>query len=179
MDVSGTLGEYLLKGWVSETVSIIRIMLIVIIQIMSNDICKRCSQVPLMRSKTSPPTEFCANCDGGPVSQISSSSALSQKSVSSQDSASQEASRPSTPPTEVSSTLSSPTFVHPVDMQEIARRRQQSDYASSEIGKLLLKGWAMLADECPNVNCYGIPLVRPPKANGEVDPRKVHIIFTY
>lgn len=60
-----------------------------------------------------------------------------------------------------------------MDTEEILRRRQQSDLASSEIGKLLLKGWAMLADECPNPQCYGIPLVRPPKAGGEKDPRKV------
>jgi uncharacterized Zn finger protein (UPF0148 family) len=53
------------------------------------------------------------------------------------------------------------------------RRRQQSDAASIEIGKRLLKGWAMLADECPNGGCYGIPLVRPPKVGNEKDPRKV------
>lgn len=31
----------------------------------------------------------------------------------------------------------------------------------------------MLADECPNTQCYGIPLVRPPKSGAEKDPRKV------
>ena len=31
----------------------------------------------------------------------------------------------------------------------------------------------MLADECPRNTCYGIPLVRPPKAGHEMDPRKV------
>lgn len=36
----------------------------------------------------------------------------------------------------------------------------------------MLKGWAMLADECPGSDCYGIPLVRPPKAGGSIDPRK-------
>lgn len=82
-------------------------------------------------------------------------------------------SRPSTPPTEISSTLSSPTFAPPVDTEETIRRRQQSDQASSEIGKRLLKGWAMLGEECPNIRCYGIPLVRPPKTGEERDPRKV------
>lgn len=38
-------------------------------------------------------------------------------------------------------------------------------------------GWAMLADECPNVDCYGVPLVRPPRAGGR-DPRKVSTAFT-
>lgn len=31
----------------------------------------------------------------------------------------------------------------------------------------------MLAEECPNEYCYGVPLVRPPKAGGGKDPRKV------
>ena len=86
------------------------------------------------------------------------------------------ATRSSTPPTEVSSTLSSPTFP-PADTEELLRRRQQSDAASAEIGRRLLKGWAMLADECPNVRCYGVPLVRPPKAGGGQDPRKVCACF--
>ena len=29
----------------------------------------------------------------------------------------------------------------------------------------------MLADECPNERCYGVPLVRPPLVGGR-DPRK-------
>ncbi|KAI0698929.1 hypothetical protein BC835DRAFT_1268613 [Cytidiella melzeri] len=159
VDVSSVLGEYMLKGW-----------------ILSNDICKTCSKVPLMRSKSSPPSEFCANCDGGPGTRSSATAAFSHNSASSVDSTSQIASRPSTPPTEVSTALSSPTFAPPMDMEEIARRRQQSDMASSEIGKRLLKGWAMLADECPNIHCYGIPLVRPPKSNGEQDPRKECVV---
>ncbi|KAF8975530.1 hypothetical protein BDQ17DRAFT_1441479 [Cyathus striatus] len=34
----------------------------------------------------------------------------------------------------------------------------------------------MLADECPNLDCYGVPLVRRPKAGGEKDPRKECVI---
>lgn len=83
-------------------------------------------------------------------------------------------SRASTPPTEFSSTLSSPTFAPPVETAESIRRRQQSDTASAEIGKRLLKGWAMLAEECPNSRCFGVPLVRPPKAGGGKDSKKVH-----
>ena len=82
-------------------------------------------------------------------------------------------SQPSTPPTEISSTLSSPAFVPAVDVEEITRRRQQSDLASAEIGRRLLRGWTMLADECPNSGCFGIPLVRPPKTGGEQHLRKV------
>jgi hypothetical protein len=43
-------------------------------------------------------------------------------------------------------------------------RREQSDRASSEIGKRLLQGWTMLGDECSNEGCYGIPLVGPPRS---------------
>lgn len=88
-------------------------------------------------------------------------------------------SRSSTPATEVSSALSSPVFAPPADTAESRRRREQSDTASSEIGKRLLKGWAMLGDECPNARCYGVPLVRPPKAGGEKDPRKACTVPDY
>jgi hypothetical protein len=33
----------------------------------------------------------------------------------------------------------------------------------------------MLAEECPNIRCFGVPLVRPPKAGGGKDPRKARI----
>lgn len=82
-------------------------------------------------------------------------------------------SRVSTAPTEVSSALSSPTFAVPMNTHEALLRRQQSDAAAAEMSKRLLKGWAMLADECPNGDCYGIPLLRAPRAGGDKDPRKV------
>jgi len=34
----------------------------------------------------------------------------------------------------------------------------------------------MLGDECPNDSCYGVPLVRSPKSNGEKDPKKECVI---
>ncbi|KAL4081803.1 hypothetical protein V8B97DRAFT_105408 [Scleroderma yunnanense] len=79
-------------------------------------------------------------------------------------------------PRELSSNLSSPTFAPPVETEEMSRRRQQSDQASTEIGKRLLKGWAMLGDECPSARCFGIPLVRPPKTNGDKGPRKECVV---
>lgn len=33
----------------------------------------------------------------------------------------------------------------------------------------------MLADECPRNTCYGIPLVRPPTAGRDKDPRNVRL----
>ncbi|KAK7470738.1 hypothetical protein VKT23_002159 [Stygiomarasmius scandens] len=159
IDVSSKLGEYMLRGWVLTDIP-----------------CRtRGCNVPLMRSPNGAPiTHFCANCDGDPNrSQTSPSDSSSTASSSSRlDSMS----RSSTPPTEVSSTLSSPTFALPPETPESRRRREQSDQASTEIGNRLLKGWAMLAEECPGAQCYGVPLVRPPKAGGEKDPRKECVI---
>ncbi|KZT74449.1 hypothetical protein DAEQUDRAFT_748370 [Daedalea quercina L-15889] len=176
IDVSGKLGEYMLKGWV-----------------LTDKICSNCSKVPLMRSPSGPTVYFCANCDAVPPTAAASSSrsgldgsrltppthaysVLLDEKSSVSSASSMTPSRTSTPPTEVSQAPSSPTFAPPVDMGEVMRRRQQSDTASAEIGRRMLKGWAMLADECPNSECYGIPLVRPPKPGGEKDPRKECVI---
>ncbi|KAJ3490325.1 hypothetical protein NLI96_g1545 [Meripilus lineatus] len=167
VDFSAELGEYMLSGWV-----------------LTDNVCSKCGKVPLMRSPSGPILYFCANCDGSPSRasqhgpQPSQSAASSHRTAtipsprsgSSYDSSSHGASRPSTPPTELYSQLS----FDAEDTEEILRRREQSDHASTEIGKLLLKGWTMLADECPNSQCYGIPLVRPPK--GDKDPRKECVI---
>lgn len=129
-----------------------------------------CRGGPLLRSPKGqePVVYYCADCDGPPKMQGGETPSHSSSTVSSTS----HGSRPSTPPTEFSSTLSSPTFAPPVETEEMIRRRQQSDRASTEIGKRLLKGWAMLAEECPNTRCYGVPLVRPPKSGGDKDPRK-------
>ncbi|KAL5508148.1 hypothetical protein ACEPAH_5766 [Sanghuangporus vaninii] len=161
-DVSSKLGEYMLKGWV-----------------LTDEVCPNANcRVPLMRSPKghSPVTMFCANCDGDPQSRTSAPSSADSPSVARESSPSTVSSgtrisRSSTPPTDVSSRLSSPTFALPVETAESVRRRQQSDAASAEIGARLLKGWTMLADECPNERCYGVPLVRPPLV-GSRDPRK-------
>ena len=80
-------------------------------------------------------------------------------------------SRASTPPTDVTPPPS-PPFVLPPPTAEQLRRRAQSDMASREIGAKMLRGYAMLGEECPNDTCHGIPLVRPPKPGGR-DARKV------
>ncbi|KAJ7781328.1 hypothetical protein B0H16DRAFT_1358813 [Mycena metata] len=155
-DVAGIIGQYMLKGWV-----------------LTDQRCpkKPDCNVPLMRSPTgkTPVVHFCASCDGSPDSLPPAPQAESSSSSS-------HFSRSSTPPTEMSSTLSSPVFAPPAETEESRRRREQSDQASTAIGQRLLKGWAMLADECPNSRCFGIPLVRPPKAGGEKDPRKECVI---
>ncbi|KAG2135914.1 uncharacterized protein EDB93DRAFT_1170225 [Suillus bovinus] len=158
-DVSSKLGEYMIKGWV-----------------LTDTTCSSpaCPGVPLMRSPNngSPVTHICVNCNGPQQATSTQSNSSSTNSSSTYESYS----RPSTPPTELSSALSSPTFAPPIDTEETIRRRQQSDQASAEIGKRLLKGWAMLGEECPNIRCYGVPLVRPPKGGEERDPRKECVV---
>ena len=142
-------------------------------QVLTDDLCKTCGKCPLMRSPAAYTilSWYCASCDSTKNTLNDTTDSTSSVGSVSANGSLDHVSRPSTPPTEVSSTFSSPVFA-PVDTQEILRRRQQSDQASIEIGKRMLKGWAMLADECPNSTCYGIPLVRPPKTGAGVDPRK-------
>lgn len=45
-----------------------------------------------------------------------------------------------------------------------AERDAQSARASGLIGNMLLRGFALLAESCPNSTCYGIPLVGHPRA---------------
>ncbi|KAI0829417.1 hypothetical protein BC628DRAFT_1360434 [Trametes gibbosa] len=172
VDVSGKLGEYMLKGWVLTDV-----------------ICSKCRKVPVMRSPSTSlvTVQFCVNCDPAPDNTAAESGsqltrlspaprASGVQDVSSVSTASYSMSRSTTPPTDVSSESESLHLAPIMDTAELLRRRQQSDTASAEIGRRMLKGWAMLGDECPNLNCYGIPLVRPPKVQATVDPRKECVI---
>ncbi|KAI6047266.1 hypothetical protein EDC04DRAFT_2622483 [Pisolithus marmoratus] len=153
-DVPGKLGELMVQGWV-----------------LTDNPCPapNCRGVPLLKSPKGqePVVQHCVSCDRSP-----SDVTQTQSQASSIVSSASYASRPSTPPTEISSNLSSPTFAPPAETEEMRRRRQQSDNASTEIGKRLLKGWAMLGEECPNARCYGIPLVRPPTKHGVKDTHK-------
>jgi len=170
-NVSSKLGEYMLKGYV-----------------LTDEGCPICS-IPMLRTPSGQLHQqlFCSQCEYPPNAQPAQPSTSTlilpneDKSIRSPLAASNfssstgEPSGVSTPPTELSSGLSSPTFP-PVDTAEAARRRAQSDMASAEIGKRMLQGWAMLAEECPNDLCYGVPLLRPPRARGEKDPRKICVI---
>ncbi|KAK0206495.1 hypothetical protein DFS33DRAFT_593460 [Desarmillaria ectypa] len=148
-EISKHLGEYMLKGWV-----------------LTDRTCQNSGcNIPLMRSPSgrTPVIHYCVSCDEKPGTLANLPPVSTTSSSSSASSASQ-ITRISTPPTEVSSGSSSPTFVLPPETEEGRRRREQSDMASVELGKRLLLGWAMLGDECPNAQCFGVPLVRPPKA---------------
>lgn len=162
MDVSSKMGPWMLGGWV-----------------LTDRGCPKC-QVPLMRSPNgqTPVVHFCVSCDGNPSQAPAQSSGHRRSSqILSETTASthRSASRTSTLPTDLPSDTDSP-LLQPIDTDTILHRRQQSDRASAEIGNRLLKGWAMLADECPGADCYGVPLVRPPKPGGGRDPRKECVI---
>ncbi|KAG8855612.1 hypothetical protein FRB96_006807 [Tulasnella sp. 330] len=63
----------------------------------------------------------------------------------------------------------------PPPSEETLRRRAQSDLASQRIGAKMLQGYAMLAEECQNPECFGVPLLRPPRP-GSKDPHKECVI---
>ena len=143
-------------------------------KVMTDKACEGCD-APLMRTPET--TKFheviCVNCEtqrdsgaAGDVVQPVGNDLTTRPGSSSGGSNNDtpdEAGR-STPPTDPSFTPGSPSLLLPPETDEVIQRRAQSDQASAEIGRRLLQGWAMLADECPNASCYGVPLVRPPRA---------------
>ncbi|KAI9466716.1 hypothetical protein BJY52DRAFT_1111219 [Lactarius psammicola] len=159
INVSDKLGKLLLDGWSP-----------------SDRTCpvEECRGVPLLRSPQGRGlvTWFCPSCEGDGTGDHSESQQPSSPSLTS----STHYSRSSTPPTEDAYVPGSPTFAMPAETEDSIRRRQQSDLASAEIGNRLLRGWAMLADECPRSTCYGIPLVRPPKTGHEKSPKKECVV---
>ncbi|GJJ74832.1 UPF0148 protein [Entomortierella parvispora] len=46
------------------------------------------------------------------------------------------------------------------EIKERESKREQSERASRLIGQMMLQGWAMLQDPCPNPSCHGVPLLR-------------------
>lgn len=65
-------------------------------------------------------------------------------------------------PTPAAADLSAPTPT--ARTPSFAERDAQSARASGLIGNMLLRGFALLAESCPNSTCYGIPLVGHPRA---------------
>ncbi|KAH9062046.1 hypothetical protein EDB87DRAFT_1560067 [Lactarius vividus] len=156
INVSDKLGKLLLDGWT-----------------LSDRTCpvEECRGVPLLRSERGLETWFCPSCEGNGTGEFFFFGGFHTYLTSSTH-----YSRLSTPPTEDAYVPGSPTFPMPAETEDSIRRRQQSDLASAEIGNRLLRGWAMLADECPGRTCYGIPLVRPPKTGHEKSPRKECVV---
>ncbi|XP_006460027.1 hypothetical protein AGABI2DRAFT_149991 [Agaricus bisporus var. bisporus H97] len=147
-DAPSALGDYMLSGW-----------------ILTN---RRCSTpgctIPLLRSpdRQSPVVHLCVTCNENKT--------VSQHDISTSTSSASQITRTSTPATEMSEASDVlPPFV---ETEATRHRREQTDRASVEIGRRLLQGWTMLGDECPNDDCYYVPLVRRPKSAGEEEPKK-------
>jgi len=139
----------------------------------------------------SPPEIFCPSCDGVPLgNQVRKEVPTAPRSIGSQvleaptvrtESASSGSRRScaSTPPTDVSEEPQNADGqgLLPLPTEETLQRRAQSDRASTEIAKLLLRGYAMLAEECPNLTCFSVPLVRPPKtSDGAPSPNRECVV---
>ncbi|KAF9452474.1 hypothetical protein P691DRAFT_756399 [Macrolepiota fuliginosa MF-IS2] len=160
LDAPSALGTYMLKGWVLTN------------RPCPNNGCK----IPLLRSPAgqAPVVHLCVNCDGSSDAprqlRVPLLAEEPQVDTSTSNSSTSHITRASTPATEVSEAEDDlPPFV---ETEAMRRRREQTDRASAEIGRRLLQGWTMLGDECPRDACYYVPLVRPPKAGSEQNPKK-------
>lgn len=147
--ISAILGEYMLKGWTLTDLH-----------------CSECKTTPLMREPSAiaerdnrERIQFCALCDGRPQGRVAARPAppVSQSSAG------------STP----SSATISQTISPPESQAQSKVSASEPDPAES-ISNLLLKGYSLLGENCPNPSCRGIPLVGyPRKADGSKDGRKM------
>jgi len=114
--------------------------------------CDTCHTTPLMREPAGSASaagrdriQFCASCDGSPAGR----------------------STPATQPSQISA---------PVQAQigESSKPAAAVADPSQSISTLLLQGYCLLGDNCPNGSCRGIPLVGyPKKKDGSKDGRKM------
>nr|XP_019044519.1 hypothetical protein I302_06431 [Kwoniella bestiolae CBS 10118]OCF23449.1 hypothetical protein I302_06431 [Kwoniella bestiolae CBS 10118] len=118
--------------------------------------CSDCRVTPLMREPSGSAEreareriQFCALCDGRPEGRMSTSQPQPQPG--------------------------SNTNLRPDEVEERKGPNQsQSDEAALSISDLLLRGYSLLGNNCPNTQCKGIPLVGyPRKVDGSKDSRKM------
>ncbi|KAK8854927.1 hypothetical protein IAR55_003666 [Kwoniella newhampshirensis] len=153
---SAILGEYMLKGWTLTDLH-----------------CSDCRSTPLMREPAAiaqregrERIQFCALCDGRPEGQTQSQTEASLPPAIHQSTPS------SSTFTSTSLPSTAPRDSHLLSQQ--AQHRKQSDDTVSSISNLLLKGYALLGENCPNPTCRGIPLVGyPRRPDGSKDGRKM------
>ncbi|OWZ77610.1 hypothetical protein C365_03946 [Cryptococcus neoformans Bt85] len=148
-NVSAILGEYMLKGWTLTDLH-----------------CSECKTTPLMREPSAiaerdnrERIQFCALCDGRPEGRVAARPAppISRSTA-----------EPSS-----SSAMASQTIQAPDSQAQSKASASEPDPAES-ISNLLLKGYSLLGENCPNPSCRGIPLVGyPRKADGSKDGRKM------
>ncbi|WRT68238.1 uncharacterized protein IL334_005214 [Kwoniella shivajii] len=156
-NTSAILGEYMLKGWTLTDLH-----------------CTDCRVTPLMREPSAQAEregrdriQFCASCDGRPEGRPSASASASSSTTST-------ISPPAIPARSVPSSETTTSTEIDEHSSEKRARSDQADDAASSISSLLLKGYSLLGDNCPNSQCRGIPLVGyPRKPDGSKDGRKM------
>ena len=123
--------------------------------------CDKCRITPLMREPSAPAqrearerVQFCALCDGGPMTSSTNLPSTSTFPIPTRNSA------------------TTPTFTSPEHTQIPATI--SSDDTASNISSLLLQGYSLLSSNCPNSTCRGIPLVGyPRRKDGMKDSRRL------
>jgi hypothetical protein len=139
-------------------------------------VCPTCQITPLMREPAAQAREagrseaerieFCGRCDGGPGRSSRSGSVATVPIQQQRPSFSipngfipNGTDSPSSPSQLETSTRLPSISLPPPQSTSIT----QSDRASSLISSLLLRGYALLSETCPNPSCRGIPLVGHPR----------------
>lgn len=129
--------------------------------------CETCRVTPLMREPMASatregrePVQFCALCDGGPSGRISQAAAQSSSSA---------------PVASSSSSVQPPLSDGSADRpHQPLRSDDTGDDAASQISALLLQGYSLLNENCPQASCAGVPLVGfPRKKDGTKDGRRL------
>lgn len=161
LKLTNQLGEYMLKGWTLTDLH-----------------CDNCNVTPLMREPPGaaaregrPPVQFCALCDGRPEGRRQAAASTTGSEYATPRSASP-ADLPETEPehASASTTVDTPTQV---SSDHIASIRGDPEAAADAIGGLLLKGYSLLQDTCPEPSCRGVPLVGyPRRRDGSRDTRR-------
>ncbi|TYJ52772.1 hypothetical protein B9479_006623 [Cryptococcus floricola] len=166
---SAILGEYMLKGWTLTDLH-----------------CSSCKTTPLMREPAAIASrenrervQFCAGCDGRPEGRVRVPPVASvpEASVPAGGLDAYETRAVASESTDRQETVAVPqqSRSRPAEasQQSQSLAEPKADPAAS-LSQLLLQGYSLLADTCPNTSCRGIPLAGYPKRkDGSKDGRKV------
>ncbi|ODN92811.1 hypothetical protein L198_05607 [Cryptococcus wingfieldii CBS 7118] len=166
---SAILGEYMLKGWTLTDLH-----------------CSSCKTTPLMREPAAIASrenrervQFCAGCDGRPEGRVRVPPVASvpEASVPAGGLGAYETRAVASESTDRQETVAVPqqSRSRPAEasQQSQSQTEPKADPAAS-LSQLLLQGYSLLADTCPNTSCRGIPLAGYPKRkDGSKDGRKV------
>ncbi|WWC90872.1 uncharacterized protein L201_005809 [Kwoniella dendrophila CBS 6074] len=153
-NTSAILGEYMLKGWTLTDLH-----------------CGKCKVTPLMREPNAiaerenrDRIQFCALCDGRPEGRIGSSSRnihnQTQPQLTTTTTQSHDPIQDEDEMKSITDDIEIPEKYLNDDDNDI---KNESDEITESISELLLKGYSLLNENCPNSLCKGIPLIGYPK----------------